>query len=61
MYYAIYKKKKLISLAATAYEAKSMALTLSSYRWTNQNFNRDWKYLLKNGYKLSKVKIVEIN
>jgi hypothetical protein len=49
MFYAVYKKNKLISLSTTAYEAKSMAMTLSSYRWTSQNFDKDWKYLLKDG------------
>lgn len=61
MYYAVYKKNKLISLATMAYEAKSMAMTLSSYRWTKQHFDVDWKYLLADGYKLFKVKIIKIS
>ena len=60
-FYAVYDNGgKVMSISYDKDEAKREALRVSRYRWTYQTFERDWGYLLKDGWKLLKSKIEPI-
>jgi hypothetical protein len=54
-FWAVYNEKgRCVSIYLTEEGAKEGALDISKYRWSNQTFGNDWKYLLLDGYKIKK-------
>ena len=55
IFWAVYNKKgTVISLSKDKQTAQEEALRLSGYRWTYQTFDRDWEYLVTDGYHVAK-------
>ena len=59
IFWVVYDNKgKAISMSEDKITACEEALKQSKYRWTYQSFEEDWKYLVKDGYKILKSKVV---
>ena len=60
-FWAVYDKKmRVVSISKNKQITQEEALKLSKHRWTYQTFKRDWGYLVSDGYKVLKSKIVPI-
>ena len=60
-FWAVYDKKGyVVSISTDKDTSKSEALNQSTYRWTWNTFDRDWGYLINDGYKLLKSEIKPI-
>ena len=60
MYYGLYKGKRLISVGVDKYSLKQRAYQYASFRVTFQGIDKDWHYMDEKGFRISKVKIIEI-
>ena len=59
VFYTVVKNNNFIGgLSITQKEAKRQALSDSKYRWTEQNLDKVWRYMEKDGWKVVKVKLL---
>ena len=53
------KKGVLITISKSRRTVQENMLT-TKIRWTYQTFRKDWQYMIDDGFKIKKVKFIEI-
>ena len=57
-FWAVYSKKgEVVTVSPSENGAKREALRQSTYRWTLDNFDKMWDYLVADGHKIIKSEI----
>jgi len=59
-FWAVYDKRgKVVSISKKQETAKEEALNLSGHRWALQTLNKDWGYLVKEGYTIENSTVIK--